>query len=482
MSDVRTSVILSLIERHASVLIQFLGSLALARLLTPAEIGIFSVGLVVTGLVQGLRDFGIRNYIIQEADLSPARLRSALGVSTVISWAIATLLYALSEPIARFYAEPGLGDVILLLTFNFLVIPPGSIALALLSREMRFDSLLRVSLLGTVAQQSAAVTLALLGFGYLALAVSAVIGTAVTVVAAARLVGGRMPWRPSLRGALPILRFGGTAAASSIVTNLGLSAPDLVMGRMLGFAPVGLYSRAAGLVGLFRLSISGALSNVTMAAFAARNREGQAVADAYLRSVSVITSLAWPFYGFLGFAAEPLLRQLYGDQWTPATPLVQILCIAFAAEAITTFGGSTLLALGEVGRQLKAQLVLQPLRFLLVILASLHGVAAVAATQVLFYLLVLIVYQRVLHPMLGIRLAAVVRATRGSLLVALAALAPVTWVWSQGYLHRDASPATLALTGAAMAVTWLIAVLIVRPPIAAELWSLTARMRRRTAD
>lgn len=480
MSDVRAAVVLSLLGRHASLLIQFLGSLVLARLLSPAEIGIFSVGVVVTALVQSLREFGIQNYIIQETDLSRDRLRTALGVSTVISWVVAAVLYAAAGPAARFYAEPGVGEVVHLLALNFLIIPPGSVALALFSRELRFDAILRVGLAASVAQQLSAIVLALLGWGYMALAVSAVIGTLVTVLTALALSSGRVPWVPSLRGALPILRFGGTAAASGIVTNLGLSAPDLVMGRMLGFAPVGLYSRASGLVNLFRQSISGALASVTMAAFAVRNREGRDMEDAYLRSVSILTSLAWPFYGFLGLTAEPLLRVLYGEQWTPAAPLLQILCAAFAIETVTSFGGSTLMALGEVGKQLRAQLFLQPLRFALVVLASLHGVAAVAGVQVIFYFLVLVVYHRVLHPLVRVGLDALLRTLQGSLIVTVVALAPVVWIWYRGYLHHGASLVTLALTGGAMLTVWLLAVLILRPPIAAELWTLAARLRHRS--
>ena len=55
----------------------FLVSLVLARLLTPAEVGIFSMTAVLIGIAHVFRDFGVSAYLLQEKDLTPEKIRSA---------------------------------------------------------------------------------------------------------------------------------------------------------------------------------------------------------------------------------------------------------------------------------------------------------------------------------------------------------------------------------------------------------------------
>ena len=363
-----------------------------------------------------------------------------------------------------------------LLALTFLIVPLSSLSFALMKRQMRFDAILKITLAATLAQNVTAVALALVGVGYMSLAWGACAGVVATVVVSLALRSSEMPWIPSLRGAWPILKFGGTAASGGIVTNLGLSAPDLVMGRMLGFGEVGIYSRATGLVNLFRLSVGGAVASVAMPAFAERHRESEPLRDVYLRSVSLVTALAWPFYGFLGIMAFPIVRIFYGPQWDAAVPLVQILCLAFALETVMTFAGSTFLAMGDVGKQLRAQLLLQPLRFVLVVVASLHSVAAVAAVQVLFYLIVAFIYHRMLHVHIGVTATALLRALRGSLLVTVLALAPVLATLLFFGLRSTQIWSPPILGGFAMLVAWLAAIWLFRPPIYHELGGLIERV------
>ncbi len=82
--------------------------MVIARLLTPAEIGFYSMGKAVVALAHVVRDFGVGNHLIQERELTQDRMRTALGVAIVIAWAMALVLFAASGAIARFYGEPGL--------------------------------------------------------------------------------------------------------------------------------------------------------------------------------------------------------------------------------------------------------------------------------------------------------------------------------------------------------------------------------------
>lgn len=64
MSRVRKSALLVFAENSSTLIIQFLSTLILARLLTPVQIGIFSAAAVAVSLAHTVRDFGVGQYII----------------------------------------------------------------------------------------------------------------------------------------------------------------------------------------------------------------------------------------------------------------------------------------------------------------------------------------------------------------------------------------------------------------------------------
>ena len=108
MSKTRRAVYLSAVARYSDMIVQFVSVMVIARLLTPEEIGIFSISIAVIALAQTLREFGLGAYVVQERELDRARIRSAFGVALVLAWAIALLIVVASGPVADFYDRDGI--------------------------------------------------------------------------------------------------------------------------------------------------------------------------------------------------------------------------------------------------------------------------------------------------------------------------------------------------------------------------------------
>ena len=179
----RLSFLFSFGERYTSLLVNTVGAMVLARLLTPAEVGVYAVGAVLVGLAQVLRDFGVGTYVIQEKQLDQEKLRAALSTSMLVAWLLAALVLAASGPAARFYDEPRLRTVMQLLAINFVLIPFSAVALPYLRRQMRFKAIFAINASQCVAQVLCSIVMAALGFGYLSLAWGAVAGAAAALLA-----------------------------------------------------------------------------------------------------------------------------------------------------------------------------------------------------------------------------------------------------------------------------------------------------------
>ena len=135
MISPRRAVLLSFLERYLSLVIYFGATVILARLLTPEELGIFSVGMAVIGMAHALRDFGVSTYVIQEEHLDEARVQTAFTVTLIISWSIGGILASLSGTLASFYDEPRIRGLILLLSTTFLFLPWSSVRITTVSSK-----------------------------------------------------------------------------------------------------------------------------------------------------------------------------------------------------------------------------------------------------------------------------------------------------------------------------------------------------------
>lgn len=66
-------------ENYSTMFIGFIGIMLIARLLVPAEIGIYSVASAVTSIAQMMRDTGVGNYLIQECGANQGKNSNILN-------------------------------------------------------------------------------------------------------------------------------------------------------------------------------------------------------------------------------------------------------------------------------------------------------------------------------------------------------------------------------------------------------------------
>src|SRR4051812_17977739 len=146
MSTFRRSLAFSFAEKYGSYALVFVGMVVLARLLTPKDFSIFAVGMAVVALIDVFRDFGVGNYLVQEQEVTEARVHAAFTVTFSISLLSGLNLLAGTDALAAFYDEPGLNRLMPLFAANFLLVPFGMPSLALLRRDMAFKALAGINL------------------------------------------------------------------------------------------------------------------------------------------------------------------------------------------------------------------------------------------------------------------------------------------------------------------------------------------------
>jgi O-antigen/teichoic acid export membrane protein len=228
---------------------------------------------------------------------------------------------------------------------------------------------------------------------------------------------------PSLSAWRRIAAFGGYASGANLVGTIGVNMAELIIGRMLGFSAVAYYSRAMGLLNIFRSTVQATVMSVALPAFADQYRAGIDMRPDYGRAAALMTGLAWPFYGVLALLAQPVIRLLYGRQWDEAVVIAQILCAGGAVMAVVILGGPLLTAIGEVRANLWRETAIQVPRAAFTLVAALHSLEAVAVAQVAAYLVALAITQTSTRRFIGFGMPELVRSTWRSLALTAVTLA-----------------------------------------------------------
>lgn len=384
-------------------------TVVLARLLTPAEFGLVALALIFITLLERASDLGVTQALIvaDERDVE-ARAETAFVVAVGLGAALSFVTAAIAPLAADFFDDERLVALLPLLGLVFLLRALGITHYALAQKRIDFRSRTAAEIADAVVRGGTGIALAFAGFGAYSLVIGYLVGSAVLSVTMWLLV----PWRPSLRPKREHLRqllgFGGAVSAHSLVSAVIGNVDRIIIGRVLGATPLGLYTIAFRLPDLAILNISYVAGNVLFPAFAALDRAD--LGRAFLTSLRYTVMLALPIAVGLAALAEPVLVIVFGDQWTPAAPTMQLIVVYSLGLTLSFPGGTAFKAISRTGLLLGLALVRAALVIASLLVLVDQGIAAAAACQAVVAVAFGVIDLGLASRLLGVRVRDIVGA------------------------------------------------------------------------
>ncbi|HEY9106417.1 MAG TPA: lipopolysaccharide biosynthesis protein [Roseateles sp.] len=478
MSTVRRSLGFAFLERYLLIGLQLVSFTLLARLLTPPQIGLYAVSMALISMAQVVRDFGLANYLIQRKELGRDDVGSAVGVSLLLGGTLFVAINAGANWVAAWYDTPELAGIVRIISLNFLILPFNSVSIALLRRDMRFDVLMRVNVAAAVVGTSTTLGLASMGAGSASLAWGE-IASSLTIATGVSLAGawGRLAM-PQLRRWREILNFGGPLTAANVVTSASMDINDLAVGKLLNLTQVAIASRAQGLMNLFHRDIMNTVRSVAYPAFSQAHRDGDALEQRYVQSLGACAAVAWPFYGFVALFALEVLRLMFGPQWDASAPLVPIYCLAGAVSVLNSLVPTVMLAAGHAKQVALADLIIQPVKALLLVAVLWHWrtLDALALGFLAMAVIAVPYFYAFKQRQLPSDFAAIAATLARNALLAALCLLPPALIASWQRVPGQVLPLAVWLGCAGLTcLLWLAGLRLLRHPLHAELVNLIRR-------
>ncbi len=330
--------------RLANRILGLLSMLIALRLLSPDDFGLMTLAFTFSLALEAFTALGVEAQIVRSRNADRALYDTAFTFNVLRASLLAGLVAAGSGPVAAWFADDRLRDILLVFAGNVLLNGVISIRTARFQRDLEFGKIFLLRLVPRLVQVTCTISLAIVFRNYWALVLGIVTGSLVSVGISYALA----PYRPRLTLVAwrELLGVSVWTWLINVISVLRDRTEMFIIGRSFGTIQAGLFSVAQELAALPVTELVSPISHAAMPGFAAEIRQqglGQA-AIAFLRVTMLAILLAVPIGTGTSLVSGPFISLTIGQRWAEAAPLMALIAIMMVPIAPGLIGGALLTA------------------------------------------------------------------------------------------------------------------------------------------
>ncbi|MEJ7931941.1 oligosaccharide flippase family protein [Ramlibacter sp. AN1015] len=341
----------------ARFVLQLGAQVALARVLGPANYGVYGIGIAVLTFAAFLSGSAFSWNLLLQEKIDRNDVRFAFTWQALAGLGTAVAMFFGAPLLADFFGDPRVEPMVRWLSLACLLTALGAPAVCLLQRDLNFRSLGLLQLASyALGYLAVGLPLALAGWGAQALAMACVVQAGVTMVGAFALRPHALrPLFAHAAGA-QALSTGRTVFVTNIVNWLLGNLDRIIIGRLLNAQAVGLFTLAYNFAQIPNTLLVGAIQPTFLASGAKMAGEPQRLAQAWMLVLGCVLVLVTPAAASMALVAHDLVHLLYGPDWSEAAWVLALMFLCLPAWA--GWGMSTPVLWNTGRKHLEAQLQL----------------------------------------------------------------------------------------------------------------------------
>jgi len=307
----------------------------LARILTPSQFGVYGIALLVLGFLEILTETGINVVLIQEEGKTDKYISTAWIVSVFRGILISLIILALAPFIATFFDSPNAFNLIRfasLIPFVRGFINP---SIAKFQKELQFNKEFWFRFLLFFVDTAFAISLGIITKSEYAFIWGMFIAAIIEVSISFFIVKPVPKVEFDFTKVKKVIARGKWITFAGIFEYLFQHLDDIVVGRLLGTAPLGLYQQAYRVSTLPISEVGEVFNKVTFPTYTKISEDRERLKKAFLKVTSVISLLVIPFGLVLFFFAKEVVLILLGNNWLGAVGALKVLTIFGILKAIS---------------------------------------------------------------------------------------------------------------------------------------------------
>ncbi len=361
----------------------FVATLVLARLLGPNEFGLIGMIWVFFTIGTTLVDSGLSVSLIRTANPDDVEYSTIFYINLVMSLIAYLIIFIASPFIADFYAQPILKSLIRIYCFGFIITALRMIAQTMLIREMNFKKIAILNIPGNIVGLIIGVFMAMNEYK-----VWSIVGLYLSnQIVATMMYFIFVKWRPKIVFSIEKMKyhwnFGYKLMLSAQLNTVFDNMYNIVIGKFYSVQSLGYYERAYTFNNYPVSILSGIISKVSLPLLSQISEDKQRTLQVY-RKISMLSFyiLSPLMLGAL-VLAKPLFSLVLGEQWIPAVPFFQILCLGYMLYPIHSLNINILSIYGKSNLFLKLEIIKKVMLIVLVLVAFNFGIYGLVWSSVI---------------------------------------------------------------------------------------------------
>ncbi|WP_375396959.1 oligosaccharide flippase family protein [uncultured Sphingomonas sp.] len=465
----RRSITWAYIGQFITLAITFIGSIFVARLLSPHELGIFAIAMATTGVIQVFTAFGVGSYIVRDQELKETTLDTAFTINAILSVILAGMIFASSFGGSFLFGDRAVGEILRLTAALPLFGIVSFRASVMMQRTMRFQFISLLGVVGNLLTTAVTVVSAFLGASYMSPAYGGLTSAALSTLA--YLWVGREYWsiRRSYVDWREITAFGVRLISIGGVAQLTGRMCEIVLGKMQGLGALGLYGRASNLSNMIWSNLYGSATQVIFTQMSKDLRETGNLHATFTRSLRMITAVLWPALIGLAILSKPVIFLLYGERWLPAAAPLSLLMCMQVLSLVYGMNWELFVLRNEMAKQTRLEITRSVIGFVTFAVGATFSLTGAAAGRVVDAAIGVILYIPHVRRLAGTEKGELNRIYLESGLLAVAGVSPAAVLMAATGASAHTPPALIVgsiLIGIAL---WLASAWRMHHPVIAEM-------------
>lgn len=311
------------------------GTLVLTYFVARSELGAVSDAAVVVLLASMFSTLGLGQYYVAH----PAAGRDVAWHATVVYVAFGvvslTAVLAVGHPLAVWMKAPTLGRYLPGLAVAMLLERFAYMPERVLARDMRFRAIGVCRTAGEVSYSVTSVTLAVLGWGGMAVVAGNVVRSAVklaTLAGSVERADWLSPSRLSMKTIRAMLRFGVPMSVGTAAGFASRRVDNVIVSSLFGADVVGAYNLAYNVADVPGVQIGEQIGDVLLPSFAYMDEAERK--PALVRSTGLLALVTFPLAVGLGAVAPTLVDALLPPAWHDVGPMLAMLSVLSVVRPI----------------------------------------------------------------------------------------------------------------------------------------------------
>ncbi|TVR80013.1 MAG: lipopolysaccharide biosynthesis protein [Chitinophagaceae bacterium] len=314
-------------EKVGLYLIQFGIIMILARLLTPEDFGLVAMIMIFFAVTTVLMEGGLSSAIIRERTPKQEDINTVFTINVLLAVFFYIILFFAAPYIADFYGNPIIQSLIRIMGLTLVARALSLVHQAMLVHSLDFKKEFLRVLPAHLLSGALGIYLAYKGYGVFALAYKYLALSILSSLFLMFLSKQKVSLSLHKNSYNRLSSFGIHLTASKILSSIHSNLYKVLIGVFFSPATLGFLSQAQKLERLVSSNLMQVIRKVSYPSLAKLNDDPVKLKDAYRKIIKISSLIVIPGMVFMIVYAEPLISLAFGDQWLPAAPMLQIVCV-----------------------------------------------------------------------------------------------------------------------------------------------------------